>query len=107
MTRNQIVRKIANETNTRQADIKRIIYAYEDTIIESLLNGEEVKLQEFVSFRIKKHVAKVYYNPMNGQKRKLKPKFKVKAILSENLQNEIEDALYKKNMEIKEEDNNE
>lgn len=90
MTRGQIIKRIARETNTRQADVKKIIFAYEDTIVETLLSGEEVKLHEFLNFKIRKHKGKVYYNPYTKERRMLPPKIRVKTVVSENLKTEIE-----------------
>lgn len=99
ISRNDIIRKVARETNSRQADVALIVYAYEDEIIQNLLSGEDVLLYEFLKFKVQKYGGKIYYNPYTGEKTVTNPKVKVRAIVSDVVQRDVSNALSKPTIE--------
>ncbi len=53
MTKKEIVLKIADETDTKQINVKLIVQKTLDTIIDSLSKGETVELRNFGIFKVK------------------------------------------------------
>lgn len=67
MTKKDIVMKIANETDLKQQDIKKIVQKTLDTIIQSLTNDQNVELRNFGIFKVKSRRGRTGRNPRTGQ----------------------------------------
>lgn len=93
VTRPDIIKRISLETNWSQQAIKKVIKLYEKAIVDELVKGNEVRLFEFLIFRVKDHIGKVYYNPETGEKRKLEAKKRAKVVISPIIQDRINEAL--------------
>ena len=66
MTKKDIVIKIAEETELKQLDVKRIVQKTIDLIIEALAGGETVELRNFGIFKVKSRKSRVGRNPKTG-----------------------------------------
>ena len=66
MTKKDLVIKIAEETELKQIDVKRIVQRTLDHIIESLTRGETVELRNFGIFKVKSRKSRVGRNPKTG-----------------------------------------
>lgn len=66
MTKKDIVIKIAEETNLKQIDVKKIVQRTLDHIIEALTRGETVELRNFGIFKVKSRKSRVGRNPKTG-----------------------------------------
>ena len=53
MTKKDIVLKIAEETELKQIDVKKVVQRTLDHIIEALTKGETVELRNFGIFKVK------------------------------------------------------
>jgi len=67
MTKKDIVLKIADETNFKQIDVKKVVQKTFDAIIDSLVRGEKVELRNFGVFKIKERRSRTGRNPRTGQ----------------------------------------
>lgn len=66
MTKKDIVIKIAEDTELKQIDVKRIVQRALDHIVESLSKGETVELRNFGIFKVKSRKSRVGRNPKTG-----------------------------------------
>ena len=66
MTKKEIVLKIAEETNLKQIDVKKIVQRTLDQITESLSKGQTVELRNFGVFKVKSRKARIGRNPKTG-----------------------------------------
>ncbi len=66
MTKKDIVIKIAEETELKQIDVKRIVQRTLDHIVEALAKGETVELRNFGIFKVKSRKSRVGRNPKTG-----------------------------------------
>ena len=66
MTKKDIVIKIAEDTELKQIDVKRIVQGTLDHIIEALTKGETVELRNFGIFKVKTRKSRVGRNPKTG-----------------------------------------
>jgi nucleoid DNA-binding protein len=67
MTKKEIVLKIADETDTKQINVKLIVQKTLDTIIDSLSKGETVELRNFGIFKVKSRKGRMGRNPRTGE----------------------------------------
>ena len=91
INRDKIIRIVAKKTKSKIKVVEPIVNAYEDAILECLLSGEEVWLRNFLTFRIKRHVSKIFYDPKTGQKRRIDGKKRIKVVVSECVNEMLED----------------
>lgn len=66
MTKKDIVLKIAEETELKQIDVKKVVQSTLDKIIEALTKGETVELRNFGIFKVKSRKSRVGRNPKTG-----------------------------------------
>ena len=66
MTKKDIVIKIAEETELKQIDVKRIVQGTLDHIVGALTKGETVELRNFGIFKVKSRKSRVGRNPKTG-----------------------------------------
>ena len=66
MTKKDIVIKIAEDTELKQIDVKRIVQRTLDHIVEALAKGETVELRNFGIFKVKTRKSRVGRNPKTG-----------------------------------------
>ena len=66
MTKKDIVIKIAEDTDLKQIDVKKIVQRTLDHIIEALTRAETVELRNFGIFKVKSRKSRVGRNPKTG-----------------------------------------
>jgi len=66
MTKKEIVVKIADESDIKQIDVKRVVQMTLDSIVDSLQKGETVELRNFGIFKVKSRKARLGRNPKTG-----------------------------------------
>lgn len=66
MTKKDLVTKIAEETELKQIDVKKIVQRTLDHIIEALTKGETVELRNFGIFKVRSRKSRVGRNPKTG-----------------------------------------
>lgn len=66
MTKKEIVLKIAEETNIKQIDVKKVVQKTLDEIVAALAKGDTVELRNFGIFKVKTRKARVGRNPKTG-----------------------------------------
>ena len=66
MTKKDMVIKIAEDTELKQIDVKRIVQKTLDHIVEALTKGETVELRNFGIFKVRSRKSRVGRNPKTG-----------------------------------------
>jgi nucleoid DNA-binding protein len=66
MTKKDIVIKIAEDTELKQIDVKRVVQKTLDHIVEALAKAETVELRNFGIFKVKSRKSRVGRNPKTG-----------------------------------------
>ncbi len=66
MTKKEIVLKIAEETDIKQIDVKKVVQKTLDEIVGALAKGETVELRNFGVFKVKTRKARIGRNPKTG-----------------------------------------
>ena len=67
MTKKEIVIRIADQTDIKQIDTKKVVQLTLDTIVDSLSKGETVELRNFGIFKVKSRKARLGRNPKTGE----------------------------------------
>ena len=78
MTKKEIVTRIADETNIKQIDVKKVVQLNFDIIVEALSKGETVELRNFGIFKVKSRKARLGRNPKTGESVRIPEKKAVK-----------------------------
>lgn len=66
MTKKELVMKIAEETNLKQVDVKKVVQKLLDQMIETLFKGETIELRNFGVFKVKTRKPRMGRNPKTG-----------------------------------------
>ena len=66
MTKKEIVLKIAEDTDIKQIDVKKVVQKTLDEIVAALTKGETIELRNFGIFKVKTRKARVGRNPKTG-----------------------------------------
>lgn len=67
MTKKDIVLRVADETNLKQIDVKKVVQKTFDYIVEALARGEKIELRNFGVFKTKQRKSRTGRNPRTGQ----------------------------------------
>jgi len=67
MTKKDIVLKVADETNLKQIDVKKVVQKTFDCIVDALARGEKIELRNFGIFKLKQRRSRTGRNPRTGQ----------------------------------------
>lgn len=62
-----IVASIAEKTGSSKADAERFLNAFQDTVIDAVSEGSEVKISGFVAFSAVTRKARVMKSPRTGE----------------------------------------
>ena len=66
MTKKDIVLRIADQTALKQIEIKKVVQAIFDCILEALMRGEKIELRNFGVFKVKQRKPRTGRNPRTG-----------------------------------------
>ncbi|MFA6142349.1 MAG: HU family DNA-binding protein [Candidatus Omnitrophota bacterium] len=66
MTKKDIVLKIAEETNIKQVNVKKVVQRTLDQITSALSGGKTVELRNFGVFKVKSRKPRMGRNPRTG-----------------------------------------
>ena len=66
MTKKDIVLKISDQTTLKQIDVKKVVQATFDCILDALVRGEKIELRNFGVFKIKQRKPRTGRNPRTG-----------------------------------------
>ena len=67
LTKSDIVEDLNNQIGLNKREAKELVDSVFDTIKESLINGEEVKVSGFGNFQLKDKTARPGRNPRTGE----------------------------------------
>ena len=74
MTKKDIVLNVAQDSNLKQLDVKRVVQKTLEAIVASLAKGETVELRNFGIFKVKQRKGRTGRNPRTGEKVPVPPK---------------------------------
>jgi integration host factor subunit beta len=66
MTKKDIVLRISDQTTLKQIDVKKVVQATFDCILDALVRGEKIELRNFGVFKIKQRKPRTGRNPRTG-----------------------------------------
>lgn len=66
MTKKDIVLRISDHTTLKQIDVKKVVQATFDCILDALARGEKIELRNFGVFKIKQRKPRTGRNPRTG-----------------------------------------
>ena len=67
MNKKELVKAIAEKTKLPQKEVKAVIDAFVDVVIDALKKEEEVRLTGFGTFTLRERKERVYVNPKTGE----------------------------------------
>lgn len=67
LTKSDLVAQVAEKTGSTKAATERFITALQDTVIEAVVEGKEVKLTGFAAFAPSVRAARTMKNPQTGE----------------------------------------
>ncbi len=68
MTKAELIEKVAKKIGATKTDVKKIVDATVEEIMDSVTNGEKVGFAGFGTFYVSKRAARVGRNPRTGEK---------------------------------------
>jgi len=74
MNNKQFVQELAQRAGYTQDDVQRMIYTLIDAMNEKFQEGDNVVMQNFGTFEVKKRLERVMVNPNTGQRMLVPPK---------------------------------
>lgn len=74
MTKKDIVNKIAEASDIKQIDVKKVVQMTFDIIIEALAKAEKIELRNFGVFKTKARKGRMGRNPRTGVQVPVQPK---------------------------------
>ncbi len=66
MTKKDIILRISDQVNLKQIDIKKVVQATFDCILDALARGEKIELRNFGIFKVKQRKPRTGRNPRTG-----------------------------------------
>ena len=66
MTKRELVMRIAEDTDIKQMDVRKVIQKLLDHMIEALAKGETLELRNFGVFKVKSRKPRIGRNPKTG-----------------------------------------
>jgi len=89
MNNKQFIQELAQRSGYTQEDVQKMIYTLTDAMNEKFRQGDNVVMQNFGTFEIKKRLERIMVNPNTGQRMLVPPKlvltFKPTASIKEKL----------------------
>lgn len=89
MNKKELIKKVATDLDITQKDTEGVVSCVFNTIVDSLIGGEEVSITGFGKFSVTERAARTGVNPSNGEKISIAasraPKFKAAKALKEAL----------------------
>lgn len=67
MTKKDIVLRISDQTTLKQIDVKKVVQATFDCILNALASGEKIELRNFGVFKTKQRKPRTGRNPRTGE----------------------------------------
>lgn len=68
MTKAEIVNTISNATGLTKVETETVVKGFITTLKDALMNGENVEIRGFGTFKIKKKKARIARNPRTSEK---------------------------------------
>jgi len=95
MNKASLIESIAAKTSIPKKDVEMVVESFEQTVIDTLKNGEEVTLAGFGAFSARERSARMGVNPQNPEERiqipaVVVPKFKAGKNLKDSLKRKSE-----------------
>ena len=91
ITKKELIDRIAEKTNCKRVQVKRIVQSFLDEIIDELGNSNRLEFRDFGVFESKFRAARVAQNPKTLERVEVPPKrtvkFKVGRLMKLKLQN--------------------
>ena len=91
MNKSQLIKAVAEKSQLSQKQVGETWKLFEETILETLKEGDKVQLSGFGTFEAKKKNERVVTNPSSGKRMLVPPKitlgFKVSNVLKSKLKN--------------------
>ncbi len=88
MNKNDLINELSSYTLTKN-DARKFVNTIFDTIINALITGQKVNIQNLGSFVPKYYKSKKMYNPKKKKYLLINPREKIKFVVSKNLLKKI------------------
>ena len=92
MTQKELINEIANRLNMTKVQTEQLLNATSDTIVQSLLDGKSVMIQNFGTLEVKQKNERVSVHPKTGVRTLTPPKLQVNFKANPNLKEEPKNA---------------
>ena len=66
MSKTELIQSVVSKTGISQSDVKEVVEATFDSIINSLARGEKVSVTGFGAFEVVEKAEKAFFNPSIG-----------------------------------------
>ena len=74
MNNKQFIQELAQRTGYTQDDVQKMVYTMTDAMNEKFQEGDNVVMQNFGTFEVRKRLERVVVNPGTGQRMLVPPK---------------------------------
>ena len=92
MTQKELINEIANRLNMTKVQTEQLLNATSELIIQALLDGKSVMIQNFGTLEVKQKNERVSVHPKTGVRTLTPPKLQVNFKANPNLKEELKNA---------------
>ena len=89
MTKNQLIKEIAKNSDLTQAQVKKALGAFSETIVDKLAQGEKIIISGLGTFILSKRKSRTGINLKTGQKIQFPPTVIPRFRVSQKLKQQI------------------
>lgn len=91
-TNNEIIKEVATNLGYSQKDVKSVIENFVDVITTSLVSGEDVKIKDIGTFKIKETAQRNGRNPKTGESIVIEKSKKVAFSVTSSLKQAVKES---------------
>ena len=100
VTKKEIISSISSRTGLTGVDVKQIVECFLDTIVQSMMSGNNIEIRGFGRFKIRERQAHQAHNPRTGEfitvKAGVKPIFEASSAFKDILNKALKQKIIQK-----------
>ena len=96
MNKSKLIEKLASELKVPNITALSIINTIRDAMIEALVNGENIEIRRFGTFKIRNRDSYIFKNPRTGHISEIKPRKSILFTVGDKLKLAVNDGGGKK-----------
>ena len=92
MKKNELVKEISRRIGIPKTECDKVIDAFADVVKDTLADGENIKIRDFITFEISEYKGRKGYNPYTSETEVYDPVRVVKCKVGKNIKNAVKEG---------------